>query len=84
MHWSKGREVALVANDKIISNRAINWWLIGKMQVVSGQSHTIGNLQVVQNLETNVTEVLKEKGKMQVEQQVATMPLSPAGGIGNS
>ena len=54
------------------------------MQVVIGQSHTIGNLQVVQNLETNVTEVLKEKGKMQVEQQVATMPLSPAGGIGNN
>ena len=54
------------------------------MQVVSGQSHTIGNLQVVQNLGTNVTEVLKEKGKMQVEQQVATMPLSPAGVSGNN
>ena len=54
------------------------------MQVVIGQSNLIGNLQVVQNLETNVTEVLKEKGKMQVEQQVATMPLSPAGGIGNN
>ena len=54
------------------------------MQVVSGQSHTIGNLQVVQNLETNGGEVFKEKRKMQVEQQVATMPLSPAGVSGNN